>query len=88
MVECKCMIRSLSYLEKCPLCTASPSLLTACEKLVKFADEILPQTGKLCFDIGNLNDALCEARPAIKQAKLQPQFAGGEPATKTHELVK
>ena len=47
----------------------SSELFKACKKLVKFADEVLPQAGKLCFDVGNLNDALCTARPAIKAAQ-------------------
>lgn len=44
-------------------------LLEACKKLVVFADEILPQAGPLCFDVGNLNDALILARPAIAEAE-------------------
>ena len=52
------------------LIAAAPALLAACEKLVKFADEVLPQAGKLCFDIGNLNNALVLARPAIAEARL------------------
>ena len=47
----------------------APDLLTACKKLVQFADEILPQVGPLCFDVGNLNEALILARPAIKEGE-------------------
>lgn len=48
-------------------------LLRACKKLVVFADEILPQAGPLCFDIGNLNDALVLARPAIAEAEAEAE---------------
>ena len=44
-------------------------LLAACKKLVVFVDEMLPQAGKLCFDVGNLNDALCGARSAIAKTE-------------------
>lgn len=54
---------------RCKLNFAAPDLLEACKKLVVFADEILPQAGKLFFDIGNLNTALYMARPAIAKAK-------------------
>ena len=43
------------------------SIREACKKLIKFTDEILPQAGKLCFDIGNLNDALIQAHREIKK---------------------
>ena len=48
---------------------AAPDLFSACKKLVAFAEEILPQAGKLCFGIGNLNDALILANRAIKIAE-------------------
>ena len=44
-------------------------LLAACKMLVIFADEILPQARHICFDIGNLNNALIIARPAIAKAE-------------------
>ncbi len=44
-------------------------LLMACEKLVVFTDEVLPQADKLCFSVGNLNNALCLATPVIAKAK-------------------
>ncbi len=47
----------------------APNLLMACKKLVQFVDEVLPQAGQLCFDIGNLNEALILARPAIKEGE-------------------
>ncbi len=47
------------------LISDAPDLLAACRQLVAFADEVLPQAGSLCFDVGNLNDALCTARPII-----------------------
>ena len=43
-------------------------LLEACRKLVVFTDEVLPQAGQLCFDVGNLNDALCMACALLKKA--------------------
>lgn len=52
-----------------PLIAVAPKLLAACKLLVIFADEILPQAGRLCFDVRNLNDALCTARPAIASAE-------------------
>ena len=44
-------------------------LLKACKKLTKFADEVLPQAGKLCIDIGNLNEGLILSRQAIKESE-------------------
>lgn len=36
--------------------------ISALEKCVNFINEALPQAGGLCFDIGNLNEALIESR--------------------------
>ena len=32
-----------------------------------FVNEVLPQAGKLCFNVGNLNDSLIKADKALKQ---------------------
>ena len=44
-------------------------LLNACKMLVAFTDEILPQAGSLCFDVGNLNEALLLSSRAITNAE-------------------
>lgn len=41
---------------------SNEEILKVLDGLIQFADEILPQAGPLCFDVGNLNDSLILGR--------------------------
>lgn len=57
--------------ELCKFCeeaviSEATDLIEALHLLVQFADQVLPQAGRLSFDIGVLNDGLMKARPALR----------------------
>ena len=58
--------------------TEIAKLKFAMVKLVAFVDSVLPQVGKLCFDIGNLNEALILARPLIGESPIKEKHTPRE----------
>lgn len=59
-------------------------LMETIEKFYAFAEEVLPQAGKLCFDLGNLNAAMMateKIRRALaakeKEAEASPEASHG-----------
>lgn len=58
--------------------TEIAELKYAMQKLVAFIDKVLPQAGKLCFDVGNLNEALILARPLIGKQPIKKKHTPRE----------
>lgn len=44
-------------------------IIKALESYEKFAEDVLPQAGQLCFDIENLNEGLIETSKVLAELK-------------------